>query len=155
MNIQYLIFANTIIIFVYLYFTRTYKTKIIIDHFALFLVGIIFYWWMPIFVYVNDLTTHNYHLKLYKRIHIENIELFLFFTLLIVFSFLLSDFISRKLPVVFSVNKFCYSKRILDLFFWFIFIATCFSAYFMRNIFFHGYEMVGEWPFQRGWFISG
>ena len=31
MNIQYLIFANTIIIFVYLYFTRTYKTKIIID----------------------------------------------------------------------------------------------------------------------------
>ena len=30
MNIQYLIFANTIIIFVYLYFTRTYKTKITI-----------------------------------------------------------------------------------------------------------------------------
>ena len=25
----------------------------------------------------------------------------------------------------------------------------------MRNIFFHGYDISGEWPFERGWFISG
>ena len=155
MNIQYLIFANTIIIFVYLYFTRTYKTKIIIDHFALLLAGIIFYWLMPIFVYENDLTSHHYRLEFYKSIPIENIEMFLYFTLLIVFSILLSDFISRKFPVVISVNNFCYSIRILDLFFWFIFICTCISAYFMRDMFFHGYEMSREWPFERGWFISG
>ena len=155
MNIQYLIFANTIIIFVYLYFTRTYKTKIIIDHFALLFAGIIFYWLMPIIVNYYDLTSHHYLLEFYKSIHIENIKLFLFFTLLIVFSILLSDFISRKFPVVISVNNFCYSKRILDYFFWFIFICTCISAYFMRNIFFNGYDISGEWPFERGWFISG
>ena len=106
MNIQYLIFANTIIIVVYLYFTRTYKTKIIIDHFALLLAGIIFYWLMPIYVYENDLTSHHYLLEFYESIHIENIKLFLFFTLLIVFSILLSDFISRKFPVVISVKNF-------------------------------------------------
>ena len=109
---------------------------------------------MPIYAYEYKLYIYH-HIELYESIHIENIEIFLYFTLLIVFSILLSDFISRKFPVVFSVNKFCYSKRILDLFFWFIFIATCISAYFMRNIFFHGYEMSREWPFERGWFISG
>ena len=85
----------------------------------------------------------------------DSFKTFLFFVLLIVFSILLSDFISRKFPVVISVKNFCYSKIILDLFFWFIFICTCISAYFMRNIFFHGYEITGEWPFERGWFISG
>jgi len=154
MNIQYLIIANTSIIFVYLLFTRTYKTKITIDHFVLLLAGIIFYWLMPIYAYENNLYIYH-HIELYKSINIENIELFLCFTLLIVFSLLLSDFISSKFPVVFSVNNFCYSKVILDLFFWSIFIATCISAYFMRNIFFRGYEMSSEWPFQRGWFISG
>jgi len=154
MNIQYLIIANTSIIIVYLFFTRTYKTKITIDHFVLLLTGIIFYWLIPIYAYENNLYI-SHHSELYESIHSENIEMFLYFTLLIVFSLLLSDFISSKFPVVFSVNNFCYSKVILDLFFWSIFIATCISAYFMRNIFFQGYEVSGEWPFQRGWFISG
>jgi len=155
MNIQYLIYANTIIIIVYIFFTRIYKTKIIIDHFALLLAGIIFYWLMPIYVCENDLTSHQYLIEFYKNIPIENIEMFLYFTLLIVFSILLSDYILSKFPVVISVNNYCYSKRILDLFFWFIFICTCISAYYMRNIFFHGYEITGAWPFERGWFISG
>ena len=154
MNIQYLIIANISIIFVYLFFTRTYKTKITIDHFVLLLVGIIFYWLIPIYAYENNLFI-SHHSELYESIHSENIEMFLYFTLLIVFSLLSSDFISSKFPVVFSVNNFCYSKVILDLFFWSIFIATCISAYFMRNVFFHGYEVSSEWPFQRGWFISG
>ena len=136
MNIQYLIIANTIIIFVYLYFTRTNKTKITIDHFALLLAGIIFYWLMPIYVYENNLTTHHYLLELYKSVNIKNVEMFLYFTLLIVFSLLLSDYISSKFPVVLSVNNLFYSKNILDLFFWFIIICTCISAYFMRYIFF-------------------
>ena len=154
MNIQYLIIANISIIFVYLLFTKSFKTKIKIDHIVLLLVGIIFYWLIPIYAYENNLYIYH-HIELYKSINIENIEIFLFFTLLIVFSILLSDFISRKFPVVFSVNNFCYSKRILDIFFWFIFICTCISAYFMKNIFFHGYEVSSKWPFERGWFISG
>ena len=72
--------ANISIIFVYLYFTRTYKTTIIIDHFALLLAGIIFYWLMPIYVYEYDLTSHHYLLELYKNIPIENIEMFLYFS---------------------------------------------------------------------------
>ena len=36
-----------------------------------------------------------------------------------------------------------------------IFIATCIAAYYMRNVFFRGYEATAEWPFERGWFISG
>ena len=154
MNIQYLIIANTSIIFVYLLFTRSYRTKLTIDHLVLLLAGIFFYWFIPIYAYENKLYIYH-HIELYESIHIENIEIFLYFSLFFVLILLLSDFISSKFPVVFSLNKFCYSKIILDLFFWFIFIATCISAYFMRNVFFHGYEMSSEWPFQRGWFISG
>ena len=114
--IQYLIIANISIIFVYLLFTRSFKKIIIIDHIVLLLAGIIFYWLMPIYAYENKMYIYH-HEEFYESIHIENIELFLFFTLLIVLSILLSDFISRKFPVVFSVNNFCYSKTILDLFF--------------------------------------
>ncbi len=156
MNIQALIIANTSLIFVYLLFTRSYRTKITIDHLVLLLAGIFFYWLLPI--YANEYKLQIYQknlIRLYESIPIENTEIFLYFTLLIVFTVLLSDFISSKFPVVFSLNNFCYSKIILDLFFWFIFIATLISAYFMRNVFFHGYEMASEWPFQRGWFISG
>ena len=154
MNIQYLIIANTSIIFVYLLFTRSYRTKITLDHLVLLLAGIFFYWLTPIYAYENKLYIYH-HIELYESIHIENIEIFLYFSLFFVLILLLSDFISSKFPVEFSLNKFCYSKIILDLFFWFIFIATCISGYFMRNVFFHGYEMSSEWPFQRGWFISG
>jgi hypothetical protein len=110
---------------------------------------------MPIFAYEYGLTGNLYLNGFYKSLPIENIEMFLYFTLLIVFSLLLSDYISSKFPVVISVNNICYSKIILDLHFWFIFIFTCISAYFMKDFFFHGYEKVSEWPHERGWFISG
>ena len=154
MNIQYLLIANISIIFIYILFGRTSKTKILIDHNVLLFIGIIFYWLMPIYAYENNIFI--YHSRdIYESINIENIELFLFFTLLIVITIILSDFISRKLTVVFSVKNFCYSKAILDLFFWFFFTATCSSAYFLRHMFFHDYETVGTWPLQRGWFIAG
>ena len=154
MNIQYLLIANISIIFIYILFGRTSKTKILIDHNVLLFIGIIFYWLMPIYAYENNIFI--YHSRdIYESINIENIELFLFFTLLIVITIILSDFISRKLTVVFSVKNFCYSKAILDLFFWFFFTATCSSAYFLRHMFFHDYETVGTWPLQRGWVIAG
>ncbi len=52
MNIQALIIANTSLIFVYLLFTRSYRTKITIDHLVLLLAGIFFYWLLPI--YANE-----------------------------------------------------------------------------------------------------
>ena len=154
MNTQYLLIANISIIFIHILFTRCIKTKIIIDHNVLLFAGIIFYWLMPIYAFENNIFIYHSQ-ELYKSVPLESIELFLFFTLLIVLSIILSDFISRNLTVVFSVNNFCYSKTILDLFFWFFFTATCFSSYFMRHMFFHGYETVGTWPLQRGWFIAG
>ena len=81
MNIHFLIFANTIIILVYLFYTRTYKTKITIDHFVLLLAGIIFYWLMPIYAYENNLDVTHHFPELYKSIQIENVEMFLYFTL--------------------------------------------------------------------------
>ena len=154
MNIQFLIFANIFIIIIYVYFTRIYNNKISIDHFILLLAGIIFYWIFPIYAYENKLYIYH-HKELYKSINIENIKLFLFFTFLIVISILFSDFSSRKFSLGFSIKNLYYSEKILSLFFWLIFIATSISAYYMKNIFFHGYEMTGDWPFERGWFISG
>ena len=153
MSLNYFLLINTTILFVYLYCSRVSHAKLKIDHFLLLCLGMFFYWLMPIYAYENNLfLTH--HVELYENISVLNKKIYLFYVLIIILSMLLGDWISKGLSSTFSIQNFYYSKKVLDVFLWIFLGLGIYSGFFMRDIFFTTYDTAGEWPHERGWFIS-
>ena len=153
MSLNNLLLTNLGIIFFYIYYSRAFRTKFKIDHLALMAIGIVYYWLMPLYAYEYNLFI-GHHSELYKEVSLINKQLYLSYVLIIIFSMLLGDWVSKGLTSRFSFQRFYYSKNILDLFYWIFLGLGFFTAYYMRNVFFTSYETVILWPFERGWFIS-
>ena len=153
MSLNNLLLTNLGIIFFYIYYSRAFRTKFKIDHLALMAIGIVYYWLMPLYAYEYNLFI-GHHSELYNEVSLINKKLYLSYVLIIIFSMLLGDWVSKGLTSRFSFQKFYYSKNILDFFYWIFLGLGFFTAYYMRNVFFTSYETVNLWPYERGWFIS-
>jgi len=153
MSLEYLLLINVSIVFSYLFFTKTHRAKIKVDHLLLIIAGFVFYWLLPIYAYEHNLFI-NHHRELYESISYSDKKIYIYYVLIIILSFLLGDWISNKFTSTFSFQNFYCSRKVLDTFYWILLALGFYSVFFMRNVFFTGYDAAGLWPHERGWFIS-
>ena len=90
MSLENLLLINVSIVFLYLFFSKTHRAKIKVDHLLFIIAGIVFYWLLPIYAYENNLFIHH-HSELYENISYSDKKLYLFYVLIIILSFLLGD----------------------------------------------------------------